>query len=531
MALRWLAHPVSLVAVGIMALNDHVLKQAYGSWWTGKLSDVAGLIFFPAVIAVVFVAVRPKRGATGSTRGTFEGRAFERLVLAAVVVTGVGFTWVKATDEGAAAASALLTAIAGPLFGGSSVVLKDATDLLALPALGLAVWSARASALAVRGRRERARRAVGVVMLPVALLASVATTSPQEPRPGIVADDAGTWFWHADHSFGSEGDPYYTFTGDGWELFYEYSSAEPMHFAPDANRPQWEDCVPSDPTVCFRIVQRNAGIEASGNTGIEASGNTGVEMSNDAGETWKVDWALTDDERATLSDAYGVPALDVRTSGVGVVETRHGFVVVASNGRDGFAVRRVDGVWKRVGFEGMDCCDSLAVVDFDTVNALPHPRPLPLGWTMGVVFSALGLPLLAHVLRRGRVSRTGAYAPRSGVFLYVLAVIFGINVLGRNMERAPLAGDDLVPIAGTCVILGVFCVMAALAATASFGLLRVGALWATALGSVLGVLVVGVVTEVVPLVTDDQAVIGFLPLPVFLALYVPVARRLLVRGG
>src|SRR5690606_34605322 len=108
--------------------------------------------------------------------------AFRRLVVVATAITGVGFVWVKATDGGAATASALLTAIAGPLLDGPGVVLKDATDLLALPALGLAVWAARASAGEVRGDRERARQAIGVVMLPVALLASVATTSPQEPR-------------------------------------------------------------------------------------------------------------------------------------------------------------------------------------------------------------------------------------------------------------------------------------------------------------------------------------------------------------
>ena len=113
--------------------------------------------------------------------------------------------------------------------------------------------------------------------------------------------------------------------------------------------------------------------------------------------------------------------------------------------------------------------------------------------------------------------------------MYVLAWIFGLNVLGRNMERAPLAGVDLAPIAGTCVILGVFCLMAALAATAAFGLLRVGAVWATVLGWVLGVVVVGVVAEVVPLDSGSQVLIGTLALPVFLVLYLPAARRLLVR--
>ncbi|MCB2411364.1 hypothetical protein LGT39_00705 [Demequina sp. TTPB684] len=497
MALRWLAHPLSLAAIAVMALNDHVLKQAYGTWWTGKLSDVAGLIFFPALVAVALA---------GAAR--LADAHIPRLDLVATAVTGVGFVWVKATGEGASTASALLTVITGP-----GIIRADATDLLALPALGLAVWAARASALEVRGGRERSRRAVGVVVLPLALLASVATTAPVEPSPGIVADDAGAWFWHADGSLGYDGDPYYTYTGEGWELFYEYNPAEPAQFAPDAHRSQWEDCVPSDPTVCFRVM----------------NGGHGVEASRDGGETWRVDWALTDDEVVTLSEAYGVPAQEFTSTGVGVVETSRGFVVVASNGRDGFAVRGEDRRWERVGFEAMHCCDSLAVADFDTVNELPRPRPLPVGWTMGLVLSTLGLPLLAQMLRHGQVSRAGAFAPRAGVFFYLIAAVSGISVLARNTARAPLASDDLVASAATCVILGVLCAMAVVAATAAFGLLRAGAVGATVLGWVLGAVVVGVAAEMVVLNPDSQEAIGFLALPVFLALYVPVARRLLAR--
>ena len=36
----------------LLALNDHVLKQAWPGWVTGKLSDVAGLVVAPAVLAV-----------------------------------------------------------------------------------------------------------------------------------------------------------------------------------------------------------------------------------------------------------------------------------------------------------------------------------------------------------------------------------------------------------------------------------------------------------------------------------------------
>lgn len=42
-------HPLPLLALGILAINDHWLKGSgvLPGWLTGKLSDVAGLFFFP----------------------------------------------------------------------------------------------------------------------------------------------------------------------------------------------------------------------------------------------------------------------------------------------------------------------------------------------------------------------------------------------------------------------------------------------------------------------------------------------------
>ena len=47
-----LAHPLSLVALTLLVLNDHFLKGAglLPGWVTGKLSDFAGLIFFPLLL-------------------------------------------------------------------------------------------------------------------------------------------------------------------------------------------------------------------------------------------------------------------------------------------------------------------------------------------------------------------------------------------------------------------------------------------------------------------------------------------------
>lgn len=46
-----LLHPALLVSLLVWFLNDHVFKQAFHAWWTGKLSDVASLIAFPLLMA------------------------------------------------------------------------------------------------------------------------------------------------------------------------------------------------------------------------------------------------------------------------------------------------------------------------------------------------------------------------------------------------------------------------------------------------------------------------------------------------
>ena len=70
-------HPWSLASIGMLLLNDHYLKYAYASWWTGKISDVAGMIFFPIVLDV-----------------------FLKNRVLSVVCTGVFFTLSKCTHWG-----------------------------------------------------------------------------------------------------------------------------------------------------------------------------------------------------------------------------------------------------------------------------------------------------------------------------------------------------------------------------------------------------------------------------------------------
>jgi hypothetical protein len=50
-SLRCLQHPGAILSILVLLINDHVLKQHYASWFTGKLSDFAGLFFFPFIVS------------------------------------------------------------------------------------------------------------------------------------------------------------------------------------------------------------------------------------------------------------------------------------------------------------------------------------------------------------------------------------------------------------------------------------------------------------------------------------------------
>jgi hypothetical protein len=65
LALACLVHPFSLLALGLLALNDHWWKGVGPAWITGKLSDFAGLFYFPFLV-IVFVALMAGRRTTES---------------------------------------------------------------------------------------------------------------------------------------------------------------------------------------------------------------------------------------------------------------------------------------------------------------------------------------------------------------------------------------------------------------------------------------------------------------------------------
>ena len=154
-SVRALASPGFALALVVLVLNDHVLKQAYPGWVTGKLSDVAGLVFAPVLLGVLLTAWRVPRP-----------------MPVAIGLVGLGFTFAKTTATGAAVASAIWS-----LTGVPTLIRADVTDLLALPALyGAWLIHGQVSERARGDWRSSVARTIGVAMVPVTAVATAATS-------------------------------------------------------------------------------------------------------------------------------------------------------------------------------------------------------------------------------------------------------------------------------------------------------------------------------------------------------------------
>lgn len=155
-------HPTSallswrwLTAVLVLAINDHIIKQAMPGVVSGKLSDLAGMIAAPTLLACV-LAVRSRGG-----------------LLACHAAVGAVFAALK------------ISATAAGWWPWRVVV--DPTDLVALPVLLLG-WRWLLPAME-RPLTARARAGLATVTGSFGLLVCAATSPRREPIQPPPADD------------------------------------------------------------------------------------------------------------------------------------------------------------------------------------------------------------------------------------------------------------------------------------------------------------------------------------------------------
>ena len=141
-------HPVPLVAIAVLLVNDHLLKGSAPGILTGVLSDIAGLMFFPLAIVAVLEHLRGRRFVVPSRSP----------VLVAVALTAVAFGAIN-TSMGA---DRLYEQAQGWLrLGWRPVVnVADTRDLLALPALIVPLFLGLRRARSAREVQQAVERVV-----------------------------------------------------------------------------------------------------------------------------------------------------------------------------------------------------------------------------------------------------------------------------------------------------------------------------------------------------------------------------------
>jgi len=160
-SLRCLTQPLTLVSLILLLVNDHVLKIVTPSWLTGKLSDFAGLFFFPFLLAALIAFIWRER---------LSARQVGALAFG---ITAVWFVLMKTTAWG----NAFTENFASFVLQTRAQIVQDPTDVIALGAMvpGWALWE--------KTKTTRPPKWAWLVLF-IAAFASIAT-SPLPPPPSV----------------------------------------------------------------------------------------------------------------------------------------------------------------------------------------------------------------------------------------------------------------------------------------------------------------------------------------------------------
>jgi hypothetical protein len=354
LALRALVHPLSITAIVLLGVNDHLLKGLFPGVVTGKLSDVAGLAFFPLLVALGLSPLlrSPSRALAGS-----------------LLITGAWFSAVKTIPIAAAVTEGLLS----PLFTWRIVV--DPTDLVALPALGVALVAWRGAERGPRRPTDSPRTVASLElgMVVVAAVLSLATSCIDSAGVEVLGTDGSVLVAAERTPYGDRATS--TDGGMTWTEWAEGSGSD-KELESDSTG---QDCFPEVPEHCFRI-----------------DGEALVEETTDGGSSWTVAWQLPAGREAFLErsgrgcDVYRVAAVDLL-----VTDASDPFVLVAM-ADDGLLRRHPDGTWER---------DVLGIAaPLADANA-----GIETEWFAGLAVALGAIPVLT--LRAERVISGGSAAP------------------------------------------------------------------------------------------------------------------------
>lgn len=399
--LGWLAHPVAVVSVVVLAVNDHWAKAAYPGVVTGKVSDIAGVVVAALLLSVLL------------------GR---RLGLTS---TAVGFAALKLVPG--------VAELAAPLLGG--VTRRDPTDLVGLLGLGAAAFATR--------RRLVVPRALALAVGGLAVLAVTATSAAPSWEVQLLGyGPAGVYARTYDAVMVSTDGVRWSDVGNlpasGVHPPATATGTTPPTDLPSAAGPSpHEVCLPE--RICYRVAPTRDRIERRVGDG-----------------AWTTDLQVTAD---MVRERFAVPSYqpDQGTHSLwSVVAARRGGtdLVVADFGLRGVLVRGPDGTWVR---HGVGVAPPLAASGVQTLLATSLLFVVPM-WLIGLmvlvgrvgrivvgciavgvaVLSLPGVAVLAFLNEGDGLAKTGAVA---AVPTWLVAILSLWLVRRVRRDRQPVPDD------------------------------------------------------------------------------------------
>jgi len=336
-ALLGLTHPASLAAIGLLLLNDHVLKRAYPSALTGKLSDFAGLFFFPylivAVLSMAGMALRPLSTGRSRTAGLIQP-ALSSLGAVAIAGSALTFSLIKLYPG----IGGWVSNLGRNVLGLPIQIVSDPTDLLAL----IVLWPCRRLWLSLGCSRRRPLRRRSIAALGLASLAALATSLPPQPVVLTHLVSAGSDVYALANDEGQVFDAFVsTDQGENWE-----GSDPPAPVVKAGERPVRYPkiaCVPDLEQTCYRV-----------------AGESKLEASVDGGNSWRTVWSIPASRQSFMRRVVGGSRIflfvfgstkepDARAYDLVIVGAGEEHYALAVTGNEGVLRGKVgEGDWSRI---------------------------------------------------------------------------------------------------------------------------------------------------------------------------------------
>ena len=305
-SLRCLQHPLTLLSIGVLLLNDHVFKAISPSWLTGKLSDFAGLFFFPFIVAAALSILL--------FRFNLRLRTIGRLAFGLVVIWFFLFKTTLFVNYVSITFISKLLRYPIQLF-------LDASDLLALIILwpSWKIWNQIFEAKSLRA---------GHISLLVGVLACIAT-SPRAPGVEVVTHliAQNNRVFALDYNnktaaLSKDG-------GKSWN-WAEVNDFDTALWPTEAASLPVMICVPEKQNECYRINNERI-----------------VEISRDRGNSWEISWELPADRISYIKRAN--PDINLGPYDLLIFRWENQDYVLVAAGEEGILRRELpDGEWERI---------------------------------------------------------------------------------------------------------------------------------------------------------------------------------------